>query len=302
MTEASDMRLWVPWHQGCRRLAARAVRGLMSVVGSSTRARGLALGALIERHMAPGVLCIVPFPDHILLVDPRDDKIALKLLSGRPWQRRELDTAIAALRSVGSLRPGGLFVDVGANIGTQTIYAMRSGVFSGALAIEPDPHNRAILRRNLDLNGLADRVVTIAAAASACPGVMLLARHRQNHGAHSVEPGALRHPAGTLPVSAISIDGLLAERAITPEQVSLVKIDVEGHETAVLAGMTRLGRAGVPVMVELTAARAEVERLAAFKAVLAPNYGRVLDLGRGRDSQALRDLAWSAPQSDLLVY
>jgi hypothetical protein len=45
----------------------------MGLIGTSPRLRSLALRALLDRQLAPGVLCRVPFEDHSLYVVPRDD-------------------------------------------------------------------------------------------------------------------------------------------------------------------------------------------------------------------------------------
>lgn len=293
------------WRTWRRRITVRAVTGAMTLLAQSRRTRGLALRTLLDRQLAPGVLCRVPFEDHTLYVDPRDDKIAQKLLAGRPWQRRELEAAIGALRDAGRLRPGGLFLDVGANIGAQTVYAMLSGAFAGAVAIEPDPHNFAILERNLAANSLADRVRAIAAAASAASGRLALSRHGNNYGGHSVEPAFVPKPAGALEVEAVSLDDLTHRMRIDPDEVALVKIDVEGHELAVLEGMAGLRSAGVPLLVELTAGPAGTARVEAFKALLAPHYGRAMHLPSGeRMSAGPSDLGGLAlrGQSDLLVF
>lgn len=276
----------------------------MGLVGTSPRLRGLALRTLLDRQLAPGVLCRVPFDDHTLYVDPRDDKIALKLLAGRPWQRRELATAISTLREAGTLRPDAIFIDVGANIGAQSVYAMRSGAFARAIAVEPDPHNFDILKQNLAVNGLDDRVKPIAAAVSAVSGRMQLARHRKNHGAHSVEVAYVPRPVGSIDVAAVALDDLMQRQSISAEQVALVKIDVEGHELAVLEGMAGLRRAGVPVLIEFTADRGDTERVDKLKGQLVPYYNRVQDLSEGGASapRPLAELTWRAPQVDLLVF
>jgi FkbM family methyltransferase len=285
-----------------RRLVRRAAQGLVALLGSNNRLRAQVLRGLLERHLAPGVLCLVPFDDHALYVDPRDDKVALKLLSGRSWQRRELEAAVATLRTAGRLRPDGGFIDVGANIGTHTIYALRSQAFARAVAIEPDPHNFDILMRNLALNALADRVEAVCAAASAASGTLQLARHRKNQGAHSVESAFVAQPVDSITVRAVAVDELLVQLAIAPEQVGLVKIDVEGHETAVLAGMAGLRRARVPVLVELTAARGDSDRMVTFKSLFIPGYDQVVDLSRPSEPVPVAALEWRAPQADLLVY
>jgi len=295
---AIDREFWQTWR---RRIGARALSSAMGLIGTSPRLSGLALRALLERQLAPGVLCRVPFGDHTLYCDPRDDKIALKLMSGRNWQRRELEAAIATLHETKALRRDGIFVDVGANIGTQSVYAMRSGAFGRAIAIEPDPHNFEILKLNLAANGLENRVKAISAAVSAVSGRLRLTRHGKNHGAHSVEGAFVAKPAGSIEVAAVALDDLMQQQAIAPQQVTLVKIDVEGHELAVLDGMPGLRRVSVPVLVELTA---DPERLARFKGQLLPHYSRVQNVSDGGASvhQPLAELAWRAPQVDLLVF
>src|SRR5690606_22699688 len=162
------------WRKRRRRLVARAITGATGLIAATPRLRGLALRALLDRHLAPGTLCLVPFGDHALYVDPRDDKIALKLMAGRCWQRSTFERALETLRATGTLRAGGVFIDVGANVGALSIYALKSGAFSEAIAIEPDPHNFSILNRNIALNGFDNRISAVEAAASATAGELQL--------------------------------------------------------------------------------------------------------------------------------
>jgi len=61
------------------------------------------------------------------------------------------------------LRPDDLFVDVGANVGSYTVLA---STVCGArtIAIEPDPETARSLQRNIDANGIGDRVAIVQAA------------------------------------------------------------------------------------------------------------------------------------------
>jgi FkbM family methyltransferase len=285
-----------------RRLGSRLAKALVRLIGRHPHIGNRVLRGLLDRHLAPNVLCLVSFSDHALYVDPRDDKVALKLLSGKPWQRRELETAIATLNQTGRLKTGGVFVDVGANIGTQSIYALLSGEFARAAVFEPEPHNLDILRRNLAVNGLDARAAVIKAAATSQPGTLQLARHAKNLGAHSVEAAYVARPADRIDVAAVRVDDALAELGIAPSDVALVKIDVEGHEMSALAGMERLLDARVPVMVEFTAGVSDTERVAAFRALFATGYSTVFDLSAESAPQSLKDFRWQGPQADLLIY
>jgi len=269
------------------------------------------------RVFPPGLLVLCPFADHDVLCDPADDKIAATLISGRPYQRRHIDAALMILEQSGRLAPGGLFLDIGANIGTTTLYAMRSGRFSGAIAFEPEPHNHAILVRNIALNGLSGEVETIAAAAGAEAAEARLNIAARNRGAHSLAPLVRATGAGrTIDVRVTTADLALAQsraQAVAQSRaqslVTLVKIDVEGHELAVLEGMTSLLGFGVPLLVEVTCLPAEqaTDRIAALRARLGSCYRTVVDLERATpeslpESVALDRFTASAPQHDLLIF
>ena len=53
------------------------------------------------------------------------------------------------------LRPGDLFLDVGANVGSYTIWAGELG--ADVIALEPAPDTYALLLENIDLNGYRPR-------------------------------------------------------------------------------------------------------------------------------------------------
>jgi FkbM family methyltransferase len=225
-----------------KRRSALARHRRMSITRAvrDPRARRYALHHLFQDHLAAGILCLVRFDDYELFVDPRDDKIAFTLLSGRQWQRRQFDNALAVLDLIGRPPRGRVFLDVGANIGTITIYALQSGRFDHVIAIEPDDANRAILERNLAHNGLAERVTVVAAAASRAAGTMTLHRDAKNLGAHSLEASFARTPAPGQPVRVDTLDNIITEAGVCLGDVDFAKIDVEGHEVAVLDGMPTL--------------------------------------------------------------
>ena len=80
------------------------------------------------------------------------------------------------------LRPDDLFLDVGANIGSYTLLA--SGVCKArTISFEPDPETMALLRRNIDLNGLHGHVVLEQAAVGAEEGEVefTIGRDTGNH-------------------------------------------------------------------------------------------------------------------------
>jgi len=257
----------------------RLKRWLVERAVQDARIRRMALNRIFKQYGADGVLCRVPFDDHTVFVDPCDDRIAYSLLSGRSWQRAHLTRAIELAVGRGDFPDDAVFVDVGANIGLMTVYALLSGRFSRAIAIEPDPWNREILKRNLEANDLTNRVVVVGKAVSERAGAMMLHRDAKNLGAHSLEPAFVMSSDAAVEVPVDRLDDILEGLGLAASQAGLIKIDVEGHEFAALAGMARLFEdQRPPLMIEVTFgpedATGDFERLR----TLLPRYEHVADI------------------------
>jgi FkbM family methyltransferase len=131
------------------------------------------------------------------------------------------------------VRPGDRCVDVGANVGVHTVRLARLvGATGEVIAIEPDPDVVRRTNRNIALNGVAN-VRVISAAASEHAGEMRLFRPSP-WDTNRARASLLHHPylTGTkTTVPAVTVDDVCAG-----QPVSLIKIDVEGHEAAVVRG------------------------------------------------------------------
>jgi FkbM family methyltransferase len=129
--------------------------------------------------------------------------------------------------------PGDLCVDVGANVGVHTVrLAKLAGQNGEVIAIEPDPGVMRRAQRNVVLNDLAN-VRTVNAAASDQAGEMRLYRPG-SWDTNRARASLLRHSyltGATTTVPVVTIDDVCAGR-----RVALIKIDVEGHEAAVVRG------------------------------------------------------------------
>ncbi|HEX7083264.1 MAG TPA: FkbM family methyltransferase [Gaiellaceae bacterium] len=143
------------------------------------------------------------------------------------------------------LAPGETAVDVGANVGEHTLRAARRvGPAGTVVAVEPQPEVFRALQRSVAENGFADRVRLICAAASdrEGEGLLYLPEHAGNSGLATLEAdspraggAALGGGAARLHVPLIRLDDVLVGLAA----VSLIKVDVEGHERPALAGAER---------------------------------------------------------------
>ena len=130
-----------------------------------------------------------------------------------------------------------LLVDVGANFGFWTLLAARRGC--RVLAVEPVPATRALLAANAARNGLENRIEIVGQALSDSAGTLTLALPDGESGQASVHPDATARGTETFTVPSSTLDALLGER-----RVRLLKIDVEGHELAVLEGASRVLASG----------------------------------------------------------
>jgi FkbM family methyltransferase len=130
---------------------------------------------------------------------------------------------------------GGTLIDVGANVGSVSL--LLADTIDNAILFEPNPVAAARARENLALNQLAFKVYEFA--LSDTTGEIGFEWHGAvDVGAHSVV-NASGNQTPTHVVQCITLDEFLCQYGYPDFPISLVKIDVEGHENSVLRGMRR---------------------------------------------------------------
>jgi FkbM family methyltransferase len=139
---------------------------------------------------------------------------------------------------LGLLKPGQVFVDIGAHIGYYTLLGARAvGPEGHVYAFEPAPANLPLLTRNIRANGYEDRVTVIPKAVLNSPGRVQLFLDPEDTGSNSlftVSPTSEE----SVNVEATTL-GEFFGRAGWPA-VHLMKMDIEGSEKAALEGMREL--------------------------------------------------------------
>jgi len=151
----------------------------------------------------------------------------------RLWYAKHVLRGEPELRMVPALCDRGrLMLDVGANRGMYAAAALRFS--KGVVAFEPQPHLAALMRKCLP-----GTVQIVECAVSDAAGVANLSvpidpRYHAEARILGQNEGRERDARGGVPrqVATVSLDGAV------DRPVGLIKIDVEGHEIAVLRGAT----------------------------------------------------------------
>ena len=130
-------------------------------------------------------------------------------------------------------RDGMTFLDVGANLGYYTALATRAvGPNGRVLAVEPDPDSFGYLEQTIAANAVGN-VQAFPVAASDAPATLPLYISTDNRGDNRLYASGEDRPQ--VEVTARPLDALLRENKI--DKVDLIKIDVQGYEPKVIAGL-----------------------------------------------------------------
>ncbi|WP_157619958.1 FkbM family methyltransferase [Saccharothrix sp. NRRL B-16348] len=209
-----------------------------------------------ERHGETVPRSSLVLTDVGLLRLPSDDAFMLPMLSSNGVWETDLSELIDAV-----VEPDGIFLDVGAYVGYQTVRMLsRFGTGGAVVAVEPCPSSRALLRHNVDVNlpeRVAQQLVLVDAAAWESTGE--LATQPSLTGGVSVAP--LPEGAGEdVPrVRAARLDKELeAVPSLHGRKLSVVRVDAPGRGHRALAGLVRLLRRDRPhVFLEFSATATE---------------------------------------------
>ena len=171
------------------------------------------------------------------------------------------------------LRPGDIFVDVGAHIGTYSLAA--ATLYPGevrVVAMEAHPLNAMTMMRQLALNGLQLDVELVCAAAGARPSLSKLWPYStMGNFVSDVRPQDAPADNPPLTVAVMPLDQLFDGRDDLAAGRIFLKVDVEGYEPEVLAGADALLASGrvAAIVFEKSDHHAPDERWAAFEAMIA---------------------------------
>jgi FkbM family methyltransferase len=153
-----------------------------------------------------------------------------------------------------TLKPGMHAFDIGANYGYYSLlFADMVSAAGCVAAVEPNPAAAALLRESVLLNGFSGHTVVIEAALGAAPeGTARLFVPRGEPKNAFISVGEEHFDGVVHSVALTSVDALVGRLGLA----DLIKIDAEGAEVDIVAGMGGLLRTAPPALVlEFNAAR-----------------------------------------------
>ncbi|QFZ16875.1 FkbM family methyltransferase [Saccharothrix syringae] len=205
-----------------------------------------------ERHGDAPPRSSLVLTDVGLLRLPSDDAFMLPLLSSNGVWEPGLSELIDQV-----VEPDGIFLDVGAYVGYQTVRMLsRFGAGGAVVAVEPCPVARALLKHNVEVNlpeRIAGQLVLVDAAAWDSTGE--LATQASLTGGVTVSPVPDSAPEGMARVRSTRLDKELeAVPSLQGRKLSVVRVDTPGRGHRALAGLVRLLRRDRPhVFIEFSA-------------------------------------------------
>lgn len=198
-----------------------------------------------------------------------------------------------------------VFVDIGANIGTATVTAIRSRGFRTAIACEPKPETFRVLRLNLLLNGIDDRVRALPVALSSHDGCLELPVDRAPVGRRPItsdsssprdDRAGQKEPGAVLKCECVTLDQLVERGLFDAERVGLLRVGARAHEGGVLEGGSALLGRGVPLALAWPPGAPdggpETTRIASL---IGEHYTHFVDVGNHADPLRI----WVQPTAQL---
>lgn len=125
------------------------------------------------------------------------------------------------------LNRGGVVLDIGANIGSFSIYCALKG--ADVYAVEPEPNNLEVLKKNIELNNLLNKIHTVDYGVSDFNGVAVI---NNSGGGSTIKDGK---DGSTIKI--ISFDDLI--KYLDLKEIDILKIDIEGSEKELILGASR---------------------------------------------------------------
>lgn len=129
----------------------------------------------------------------------------------------------------------GVFIDVGAHIGKWSVFVAKQSPGVQVFALEPNPETFSFLVQNIRLNNLQTYIQSINVGVYDKDGTMPFSANAELPAVSKLDVS--HKSSNSIDISVRRLDSLCGEYGIAPEDVRLIKIDVEGAELGVIDGV-----------------------------------------------------------------
>ena len=217
------------WQDWCQRVRQGLGREMLVAAVLSSR-------ECLNRHRASNQPLCVETESFRIYVNPHDLDIGRPIAQARSYEPH----VTAVIKSL--LKPADVFVDLGANMGWFTLTAAAIVRPGKVLAVEPNPHNVQLLYRSLIANQF-EHVTVLPYAVTDAAALLQLD--------YAVSNGYVTAIAGNATsdeyayVQGVKLDDLLRDEP----KITLIKMDIEGHERIALRGMQGILKKHRPILI-----------------------------------------------------
>ena len=209
-------------------------------------------------HFIPRHDVTIDTANGLLTCDSKDWLIGKYLYVYRSYEAENIRATVDLLTGEGYLsnEESGIVLDVGANVGMICIALLKQNCFKRAIAFEPDPNNFRLLVKNVAQNELEKQIDCFPYALSSAEreAELELSPHnsgdnhlRDNHEYKTFHEDTRR----TVKVPVKTLDQVFADDpSLSRQKVSLIWLDIQGHEGYFFQGARQLLSQGIPVASE----------------------------------------------------
>ena len=189
---------------------------------------------------------------------PAYDKFQLSDYLRHPdYDRKSIQRVFSYLRSIHHIKKNTYFIDVGANIGTHTIYALQEEEIDYAFCIEPLKSNIDILKANLKINNVDHYSCILPYALADFNTQAPIHINPINCGDNRLEPRQnsrnnlfIEENFSMDIISVKTLDQFILENNIRLSQVGLLWMDIQGAEGLVLHTSSHIKKTFFPIYIE----------------------------------------------------
>jgi FkbM family methyltransferase len=129
------------------------------------------------------------------------------------------------------------FLDIGSNQGLYALVAAKNHNCKKIFAFEPVARTFKLLKKNVAINAMNDRIVPLNLAISQQAGTASISIDRGHSGTASMAGGATSQSAAVEQIKTIDVVGL--DALMSDSVPIIVKVDVEGFEKTVITELSR---------------------------------------------------------------